>query len=465
MAKIVNGLCDNLLTSVVRAWDTTGAVDGAKKKILVAPAMNTCMWNHPVTGSQLRVLDKEWGGENGWFEVLRPISKGLACGDVGDGAMVTWQRIVQEIEEKIKANKSKHLIDAQMRGLCQGPGDLIRVMRVGCLADVGSVGQRAFPRRHIGACLKFDTRTHILLIVRENILLPILTFSHLRHPGHCRLLPSLRSSLFTPGLSLSTMDSASRHLLNSTSSLWTEDVTCPSTLRARLRDHDTPATSSSTKLAPYQDVYQQVQACLGSHLLDPKQDKKVLQLPAPEAHDPAAELREAYARNGMALHAAAVEKLINAHSEVQSRITRFSNDSAATLSQCNALYSNIAYPLSATLCHDNTHPRATIATHLSDLKKEIARAKEEIVQLSHEWDACCRSEAEAWKDLNRDLDNQGQAAAEPENEATKIANAFKTEAEDIVKAKCRELGDIEKEFKADIQAETLKMMQNFCVDE
>ncbi|KAF4466201.1 phosphopantothenoylcysteine decarboxylase [Fusarium albosuccineum] len=103
MAKIVNGLCDNLLTSVVRAWDTTGAVDGAKKKILVAPAMNTCMWNHPVTGSQLRVLDKEWGGENGWFEVLRPISKGLACGDVGDGAMVTWQRIVQEIEEKIKA--------------------------------------------------------------------------------------------------------------------------------------------------------------------------------------------------------------------------------------------------------------------------------------------------------------------------------------------------------------------------
>ncbi|KAF4984969.1 hypothetical protein FDECE_16935 [Fusarium decemcellulare] len=276
------------------------------------------------------------------------------------------------------------------------------------------------------------------------------------------------------------MNSASRHLPNSTSSLWTEDVTCPSTLRARLRDHDTPATSPSTKPAPYLDVYQQVQACLGSHFLDPKQDKKVLQLPAPEAHDPAADLRgesstakrdpsspytEAYARNGMALHTAAVEKLVNAHSEVQSRITRFSNDSAATLSQCNALYSNIAYPLSATLCHDNTHPRATIATHLSDLKKEIARAREEIVRLTHEWDACCRDEADAWKELNRDLDNQGQAAAEPEKEAAKMANAFKTEAEDIVKAKCRQLGDIEKEFKADIQAETLKMMQNFCVDE
>ncbi|EXA37127.1 phosphopantothenoylcysteine decarboxylase [Fusarium oxysporum f. sp. pisi HDV247] len=103
MAKIVNGMCDNLLTSVVRAWDVTGTVDGVKKKILVAPAMNTCMWNHPITSRQLRVLEDEWGGENGWFEVLRPISKNLACGDVGNGAMVTWETIVEAIENKIKA--------------------------------------------------------------------------------------------------------------------------------------------------------------------------------------------------------------------------------------------------------------------------------------------------------------------------------------------------------------------------
>ncbi|KAF4953018.1 hypothetical protein FSARC_12498 [Fusarium sarcochroum] len=103
MAKIVNGMCDNLLTSVVRAWDVTGTVDGVKKKILVACAMNTCMWNHPVTATQVRVLEKEWGGENGWFEVLRPISKGLACGDVGSGAMASWETIVEAIEKKIRA--------------------------------------------------------------------------------------------------------------------------------------------------------------------------------------------------------------------------------------------------------------------------------------------------------------------------------------------------------------------------
>lgn len=40
LAKVVNGLCDNLLTSVVRAWDADGRIDGRRKRILVAPAMN-----------------------------------------------------------------------------------------------------------------------------------------------------------------------------------------------------------------------------------------------------------------------------------------------------------------------------------------------------------------------------------------------------------------------------------------
>ncbi|KAF5025544.1 hypothetical protein F66182_2352 [Fusarium sp. NRRL 66182] len=103
MAKVVNGLCDNLLTSVVRAWDVSGAVDGVRKKIIVAPAMNTAMFNHPITATQLRVLEEDWGGENGWFDVLRPVSKNLACGDVGNGAMVSWESIVEEIQHKMNA--------------------------------------------------------------------------------------------------------------------------------------------------------------------------------------------------------------------------------------------------------------------------------------------------------------------------------------------------------------------------
>ena len=106
LAKIVGGLSDNLLTSVVRAWDTEGIIDGRRKRILVAPSMNTAMWRHPVTKRQVRVLEEEWGvrreGEGeGWFEVLLPMEKELACGDVGDGAMKDWREIVGVIEERM----------------------------------------------------------------------------------------------------------------------------------------------------------------------------------------------------------------------------------------------------------------------------------------------------------------------------------------------------------------------------
>lgn len=49
MAKTTAGLADSLLLSVVRVWDTTGEVEGSRKKRIVLAAMNTAMWRHPVT--------------------------------------------------------------------------------------------------------------------------------------------------------------------------------------------------------------------------------------------------------------------------------------------------------------------------------------------------------------------------------------------------------------------------------
>ncbi|KAF3152781.1 hypothetical protein EYR41_009136 [Orbilia oligospora] len=91
LAKIVGGFSDNLLLSVVRAWDTN-------KPIAVAPAMNTLMWEHPVTTSQIKVLETEWS----WFRVLRPVEKLLACGDSGSGAMKEWSTIVSWVVEEMK---------------------------------------------------------------------------------------------------------------------------------------------------------------------------------------------------------------------------------------------------------------------------------------------------------------------------------------------------------------------------
>ena len=72
--QMANGLCDNLLTCVVRAWDF-------KKPLLFAPAMNTFMWDSPFTSQHVAVL------EGLGAKMIPPISKKLACGDVGSGAM------------------------------------------------------------------------------------------------------------------------------------------------------------------------------------------------------------------------------------------------------------------------------------------------------------------------------------------------------------------------------------------
>eukprot|EP00111_Clytia_hemisphaerica_P008890 TCONS_00025970-protein len=85
MAKLSNGICDNMLCSLCRAWDF-------KKPILIAPAMNTLMWSHPLTSLHVQTL-LSWG-----YKLIAPISKKLACGDTGVGAMAEVDEIINLIE-------------------------------------------------------------------------------------------------------------------------------------------------------------------------------------------------------------------------------------------------------------------------------------------------------------------------------------------------------------------------------
>ena len=82
LAKISNGLCDNLLTCIARAWDYS-------KPMIVCPAMNTNMWNHLITKKHIELL-KQFGN----VIVVSPIVKKLACGDIGNGAMASLNDIV-----------------------------------------------------------------------------------------------------------------------------------------------------------------------------------------------------------------------------------------------------------------------------------------------------------------------------------------------------------------------------------
>ncbi|KAI7869460.1 flavoprotein [Spinellus fusiger] len=95
LAKIANGLCDNLLTCVVRAWDMS-------KPTIVCPAMNTHMWNHPFTEKHLRILGDVLG-----FRIISPISKLLACGDQGIGAMEEPHNIASTLFGLLEERESR----------------------------------------------------------------------------------------------------------------------------------------------------------------------------------------------------------------------------------------------------------------------------------------------------------------------------------------------------------------------
>ncbi|XP_055691726.1 phosphopantothenoylcysteine decarboxylase [Lutzomyia longipalpis] len=88
LAKIASGLCDNLLLCILRAWD-------AGKPFLFCPAMNTKMWQHPVTAQHIAQL-KAWG-----YHEIPCIEKTLMCGDKGPGAMAEVDTIVHCIRQHL----------------------------------------------------------------------------------------------------------------------------------------------------------------------------------------------------------------------------------------------------------------------------------------------------------------------------------------------------------------------------
>jgi phosphopantothenoylcysteine decarboxylase len=88
LAKMANGLCDNLLTSIVRAWDWN-------KPIILCPAMNTMMWNNPPTEEQIALL-KRWGAA-----IVSPVEKKLACQDIGMGGMASVEDIVSAVKTSL----------------------------------------------------------------------------------------------------------------------------------------------------------------------------------------------------------------------------------------------------------------------------------------------------------------------------------------------------------------------------
>jgi phosphopantothenoylcysteine decarboxylase len=103
LAKLAGGLADNCLTCVWRAWEPS-------RPVVLAPAMNTLMWQHPATARHLRQIAADMGlsppldlpleeltdwinAQGRPLRIAAPESRRLACGDVGIGAMAALDDI------------------------------------------------------------------------------------------------------------------------------------------------------------------------------------------------------------------------------------------------------------------------------------------------------------------------------------------------------------------------------------
>ena len=82
IAKLAHGLADDMLTTTILA---------SKAPKLIAPAMNTAMYENPITQDNLQIL-KKYG-----MKVITPASGYLACGDTGEGKMPEVEELYDNI--------------------------------------------------------------------------------------------------------------------------------------------------------------------------------------------------------------------------------------------------------------------------------------------------------------------------------------------------------------------------------
>lgn len=89
IGKISNGIADDMLSTTVMA---------TKAKVLIAPAMNTNMYQNPIVQNNISKL-KDFG-----YKFIEPASGRLACGDIGIGKLADVntivERVIEELEDK-----------------------------------------------------------------------------------------------------------------------------------------------------------------------------------------------------------------------------------------------------------------------------------------------------------------------------------------------------------------------------
>jgi phosphopantothenoylcysteine decarboxylase/phosphopantothenate--cysteine ligase len=87
IAKMAGGFADDLATATLLAAD---------KKILVAPAMNMQMWQHPATQRNIKQIMKDG------VQLIEQAKGILACGEIGAGRLAEVEDIIGAIIKQLK---------------------------------------------------------------------------------------------------------------------------------------------------------------------------------------------------------------------------------------------------------------------------------------------------------------------------------------------------------------------------
>ncbi len=90
IGKVANGIADDMLTTTIMA---------TKAKVLIAPAMNTNMYENPVVQRNMQTL-KDLD-----YKLVEPESGRLACGDIGSGKLASVDTIFNSIIELLEIKK------------------------------------------------------------------------------------------------------------------------------------------------------------------------------------------------------------------------------------------------------------------------------------------------------------------------------------------------------------------------
>ena len=103
LAKFAQGLADDFLSTTYLAF---------AGRVVLAPAMNTNMWNHPATQANLRILR-----ERGHL-IVDPDDGALACGMVGPGRLAEPEEIANAVANLTPA---KHDLEGETLLVTAGP--------------------------------------------------------------------------------------------------------------------------------------------------------------------------------------------------------------------------------------------------------------------------------------------------------------------------------------------------------